>query len=142
MAIDPFEGPVQRPLTGRNSEAMHAGSEHVRSGQATGQRLSRMARKIGDVLSPDGGATRRNNEAKTQATYGKGGLIDRAMASGRHPEDQARQERSNALNQAGYARDAGKYVNDMLKNPGDSIFNAPEPDIGRLDPNRRPDKFV
>lgn len=141
MAIDPFEGPVQRPVTGRNSEALHVGSEAVRSGQATGQRLSRMARKVGDALSPDGGATRRNNEAKTQATYGKGGLIDRAMASGRNPEAQATQERSNATNQAGYGRDAGKYVNDMLKTPGD-IFNAPEPDIGRLDPNRRPDKFA
>lgn len=139
MAYDPFEGAL--PVTGRNPEAMHAGSEHVRNGMSTGQRVSRMARKIGDALSPDGGSTRRANEARTQALYGAGGLSERANKAGRFMDDQATQERSNAANQASYGRDAGKYVNDMLKTPGD-IFNAPEPDVSRLDPNRRPDKFA
>lgn len=115
MAIDPFEGPVQRPVTGRNAEALHVGSEAVRSGQPTGQRVSRMSRAMG--------------------------LLDRSVRSGRSPEAQATQERSNATNQAVYKRGAKEYVNDMLKTPGD-IFNAPEPDLGRLDPNRKPDKFA
>jgi hypothetical protein len=151
MANDPFaeplhpsltgRPPVVTPVTGRNSEAMHVGSEHVRSGMPTGQRLSRMARKVGDALMPNAANDRRQAEARTQSLYGQGGLADRARGADRSMEAQATQERSNATNQAGYGRDAGKYVNDMLKTPGD-IFNAPEPDSGRLDPNRRPDKFA
>jgi len=117
-------------------EHMHSGSEAARSGMPTGQRISRMLRNIGDVLTPGGGYARKERARQAEVMIG---ASNRAAAEGmgRSGGEQLRQEEFRASNARGYNRQANEYAQGLLDFGSNSPFAPSPPDSSLKNPEKK-----